>query len=274
MYKVGGLTMRYIFDNDLHIHSKLSLCSKDDEQTTERILEYAKNNNLKTICLTDHYWDEKVEGASGWYEKQNYEHIAAAKPLPQADGIRFLFGCETEIDKYMTLGISQDRFHDFDFIVIPTTHLHMMGFTLDEEDDSIKKRAELWVKRLESLLNMNLPFYKIGIAHLACSLICNASREEYIKTLNLIKDEDLNRVFKKAAEAACGIELNSSDMNFSDEEAESVLRIFRVAKKCGCKFYFGSDAHHPLGLDEAKDIFERAIDLLELTEDDKFHVIK
>jgi len=61
-------------------------------------------------------------------------------------------------------------------------------------------------------------------------------------------------------------------MKFADEEADTVLRIFKIAKQCGCKFYLGSDAHHPNWFNDVKAIFERAIDLLELTEDDKFHI--
>lgn len=38
----------------------------------------------------------------------------------------------------------------------------------------------------------------------------------------------------------------------------------------GCKFYFGSDAHHPAELDMAKNIFERAIDDLQLEQSDGF----
>ena len=55
-----------------------------------------------------------------------------------------------------------------------------------------------------------------------------------------------------------------------EEEKDALLRPFFIAKECGCKFYLGSDAHHPDGLDGAKAIFERAVDLLELTEEDKF----
>ena len=90
--------MRYVYDHDFHIHSKLSSCSNDAGQTNERILQYAKQNNLKTVCLTDHFWDDAVEGASSWYKKQNWDHITQAKPLPQAEGIEFIFGCETEMD--------------------------------------------------------------------------------------------------------------------------------------------------------------------------------
>lgn len=263
--------MKYIFDNDLHIHSRLSSCSNDDNQTPERILKYALDSGLKTICIADHFWDENVEGASQWYAPQNFEHISASKPLPQADGVRFLFGCETELDKNLTLGLSKERCELFDFIVIPTTHLHMKELTVSEEDrKDAKSRANVWVKRFEAVLNMALPFHKVGFAHLTCPLICKESREEYLETLSLISDADMERLFTKAAKLGAGIELNASDMNFADDEKDIVLRPYKIAKKCGCKFYCGSDAHHPQNFDKVKGIFERAIDLLELTEDDKF----
>ncbi len=63
--------MRYVFDNDLHIHSTLSSCSSDPAESTERILAYGVANHLKTLCLTDHFWDDAVPGASGWYAPQN-----------------------------------------------------------------------------------------------------------------------------------------------------------------------------------------------------------
>lgn len=265
--------MRYIYDNDLHIHSKISDCSRDENQTNERILQYAKDNNLKTICVTDHFWDETVDGASEWYAPQNFEHISAAKPLPTADGIQFLFGCETELDMHMRLGLSPERYDEFDFIVIPTTHMGGISFTISEEDAKGNvARARLWVERLEAVLNMELPFYKIGIAHLTLSAIGSHTREDYIEVLNMIKPEDMERLFKKAAKLGCGIEINSLDMRFSDEESDVVLRPYRIAKQCGCKFYMGSDAHHPEELDNAKALFEKAIDLLKLSEDDKFYI--
>ncbi len=267
-----ALIMKYIIDNDLHIHSKISVCSADSEQTPDRMLSYAIENGLKTICITDHFWDESVEGASEWYTPQNYERISRAKPLPQSDGIRFLFGCETELDKHLTLGLSAEKFDLFDFIIIPTTHFHMTKFTLSSEDAAnAKSRADAWVRRLDAVLEMNLPFHKVGIAHLTCGLIA-PTREEYLEVLKLLSEKEMERMFKKASGLGVGIELNASDMSFSGEEAEFVLRPYRIAKKCGCKFYLGSDAHHPNRLNNAKSIFERAVDLLALTEDDKFRL--
>ena len=77
-------------------------------------------------------------------------------------------------------------------------------------------------------------------------------------------------LFEKGAEIGVGIELNSTDISFTDEEADTVLKPYRIAKECGCKFYLGSDAHHPAELDEAKSMFERALRMLQLTENDKF----
>lgn len=84
----------------------------------------------------------------------------------------------------------------------------------------------------------------------------------------------MERVFAKAAKVGVGIELNSGDMSFSDDETDIVLRMFRVAKAMGCKFYCGSDAHHPKDLDRAKSIFDRALPILGLSENDRFYIGK
>ncbi len=265
--------MRFTFDHDLHIHSNISHCSNDPEQTPKRILQYALDNKLNTICLTNHFWDENIPGASPTYMKQNFEIISAAKPLPQSDGVRFLFGCEAEYKSYgnkYVLALSKERFDEFDFIIIPTTHYHLY-LSLDENNSEVK--TNLWVDKLNTLLNMDLPFHKIGIAHLACRLMA-PDTDTYLEILRTIPQDEMNAVFKKAADLGVGIEINGSDMKFSDEEADDVLRIFRTAKKCGCKFYFGSDAHDPARFDESEYYLNKAVDLLDLKETDKYDFTK
>ena len=263
--------MKYSIDHDLHIHSRISSCSNDPQQSCEAILSYAKKNGLKTVCLTDHYWDERVPGASDWYAPQNTSHIKEALPLPKAEGIRFLFGCETDMRADMTIGISRERFDEFDFVIIPTTHMHMKEFTVPAEcAGKPEGLAALWVKKLETLLSMDLPFHKIGIAHLCCYLIGGGDDTLYEEALAAIKNEDLVRIFTRAAALGVGIELNQGDFMFDHGAREDILRIFGAAKSCGCKFYLGSDAHHPKSFDGAKEIFEKAVELLGLTEEDKF----
>lgn len=262
--------MRYVVDNDLHIHSQISFCSADPEQTTERILKYALDNGIKTLCLADHFWDETMEGASVWYEDQNYSHISKALPLPQADGVRFLFGAETEMNKYNVVGVSKERYEILDFVVIPTTHFHMRGYTIfDEEGDNAACRAKAWINRLDKVLSMDIPFKKTGLAHLTCGLIA-PTREEYLETLRLLPEKEMEILFERAAQVGVGIELNASDMGYAPEEADIVLRPYKIAKEKGCKFYMGSDAHHPQGLDIAKSRFEKGVEALGLSEEDKF----
>lgn len=260
--------MRYCFDNDLHIHSQLSRCSSDPEQTPEAILQYAVQNNLKTICLTDHFWDQTIPGFSQWYSTQNYENITKALPLPQADGVRFLFGCETELRADGTLGVSPELYDKFDFIIIPTTHLHMSGFTCRGDEDA-EERARLWVSRFERVLSMDLPFHKVGIAHLTCSLMY---RDHYLEVLERLTEKDYAPLFRKAAECGMGIELNFTASDVTDENRDLLLLPFRVAKEEGCKFYFGSDAHHIEYLEAQKENAEAIIDMLHLEESDKFYL--
>ena len=264
--------MRYIADHDIHIHSQLSLCSDDPKQTPQAILEYGIANGFKTLCLTDHFWDARVPGASEWYRPQHFERISKALPLPQAKGIRFMFGCETDMDKHFTVGISPETLEKLDFCIIPTTHLHMDGFTL-EGNENADQRARLWIDRFDALLDMDLPFNKIGIAHLTCPLIF--CRGNYLDVLNAISDDECHRLFAKAAKTGIGIELNFASLKMPTEELDANLRIYRFAKAEGCKFYLGSDAHHPAGRqEEAKDNFENIITLLDLTEDDKFELVR
>ena len=265
--------MRYKFDHDYHIHSYLSLCSQCTEQTPERILQYAKDEKLHTLCMTDHYWERKVYRAPEWYDLQDFEHISKNLPLPQSHAARFLFGCETEMDKDGVIGITEKRLQDFAFICIPTTHLHMGTFVVpvpECDNPTPNGRAQLWEKRFEAVLDKKLPFEKVGIAHLAGTTMNTGSRKDYLETLQSISETEMERLFAKAATLGVGIELNLSDMSFADEEEATVLRMFRIAKYHGCKFYCGTDAHTPRSFHMAREVFERAIDKLSLQESDKF----
>ena len=263
--------MKFVIDHDFHIHSFLSLCSEDENQTKEAILAYAKRNGLKKICLTDHVWDTKVCSFTGdhFYAYQTIPHIRQALPLPQAEGVEFYFGCETDMDKFLRVGMARESFDQFDFVIIPTTHMHMGGFVIEWEDDSVERRAELYIKRLDALLDMDLPFEKIGIAHLTCSCIASPV-EKQLAVLQAIPDAELYRVFGRIARAGAGFELNEEIADYTAEQLPHIARYYRIAKECGCKFYLGSDAHNGRALDGAMKKFERMVELFGLEESDKF----
>lgn len=262
--------MRYVIDHDFHIHSTLSPCCKTPEQTTQRILQYAKDNGLKTIMLTDHFWDVAAGPApSAWYERLPLSHICAAKPLPQDENVKFLFGGETDMTAELMLGLSKEQMAELDFIVIPTTHMHFSFTTRDEEKESVQGRVNAWIRRLEGVLNMDLPFHKVGLAHLTCRVTWR-EEDRYLQVFSAIPEAELVRLFTKAAKLGVGIEINQDDMKYAHLNPDILLRPYRIAKACGCKFYLGSDSHKPEELDTAMENFQWAVDMLELTEEDKF----
>ena len=264
--------MRYVIDHDLHIHTHLSPCDGDLRQTPAYILEHAKKLGLHTMCITDHFWDEKVPGAYKWYQKQTYEHICRAKPLPKDESVRMWFGAETELLGDLTLGISEERMAEMDFFIIPTTHMHMSGVISKEA--SVEERAAAYVKRFRAVLDMELPFEKIGLAHLTTCLVC-VPYDNAHNVLKLVSNEDYYDLFSRSAKIGVGIELNHGDFISQSPElyAES-LRAFRIAKEAGCKFYLGSDAHAPAGFKGFIETLEKIISDLDLTEDDKLDIVR
>lgn len=265
--------MRFQYDHDYHIHSGLSLCSNDPEQTPQSILKYGEEHHLKRLVLTDHYWDETIPGAEefGFYRDQNTERIYRAYPLPQGENIRFFWGCEIDMRYDFRIGLTKEHFDRFDFVIIPTTHMHMPPFTVEENLGGEEARAKLYVERWDALLDMDLPFEKIGFAHLTCSLIYNKDKDAHLRVLDLVSDEEFRRLFTRSKEAGMGIELNFPILKYSDADLPRVLRPYRIAKEVGCKFYLGSDAHHPSEFVGISQQFDAIIDALDLTEEDKFH---
>ncbi len=259
--------MRYTPDHDYHIHSTVSRCCKDPLQTPERLLQYGKDNGYGSICLTNHFWDEAVVSEAEWIEEHGYSYLSSVLPLPQCDGVDFLFGAELDMDYNGVLGISPEKLSELDFAIVATTHMHLAGNTVKEPISTPEEAAEIWINKIERLLSMPLPFHKMGLAHLTTGHILKEKTPAVIK---LLSDGDLYSVFSSCAEKGIGIELNTKTIFNSEEEKNILLRPYFIAKDCGCKFYLGSDAHKTEALMGAKENFERIITLLDLDEKDKF----
>ena len=111
--------MRFEPDHDFHIHTKLSFCSNDPEQSTENILKYGEKNGFKTLCFTDHMWDTaRIPTDHHFYKNQTYEYICGSLPLPESDKVKLFFGCETDLNSDMVLGVSPEVMDKLDFIII------------------------------------------------------------------------------------------------------------------------------------------------------------
>ena len=261
--------MRFPVDHDLHCHTHLSLCSKDPAQSVQSILVFAKSHGYTVQCITDHLWDSLVPGPSGFYAPQNIEHVSQNLPLPHDDQVRLVFGCETEYCGGTKLGLDPTNYDRFEFIVIPPNHYHMKGFVRPSSYDSEEKIAGLLVERLEELSRLDLPWHKVGIAHMTCSLVF--SEGDQYKVYEMVDEHRFRAAMHQFALYGAGIEINLA--SFADGwrgHEEAMLRLYRLAGEEGCKFYLASDAHHPSELSLVSNRAPDVIDALGLTKDDQF----
>ncbi len=267
--------MSFLINHDYHIHSMFSLCSGHPEQTPANILAYAKKNGFREICLTDHFWDEKVETPSlmDFYALQGLENVKKTLPLPEDDEVLFHFGCETDMDKLFHLGIAPETMDEFEFIIVSTTHFNIRPQIVEDGITDTDALAELYVKRIDALLSMDLPFSKMGLAHLNCPLIASEYAPPYkkhLEILNAIDDKTFSELFTRAAKVGIGIELNMLYEDYTADQLPSLFRPLHLAKACGCKFYLGGDGHTPEELALPKARFEKFVSHLQLTENDRF----
>ena len=265
----GVTTMRFKADHDYHFHTTLSTCCKDENMTPENCLRMAEEQGYESICVTNHTWDNLIPGASGWYMPQDVEHGMTLLPLPQGERTRFLFGCESEFTEN-GLAMSPEHFGVYDFIAVPLNHFHMAGLTRDPGVTSDEDVAALFVHRIEMFSSLDLPYEKFGVAHMTCSLMQREGDARSV--LNIISDAELAHLFEKLASLGCGVELNTNDFRVFSDDTAPLFRVYRIAKRCGCRFYLGSDAHDVYRFTTSVPIAEEIIGTLGLTAGDRFEI--
>lgn len=230
--------------HDFHIHTSLSLCA-NETATLDNYIENAKMLGLEKIGIANHFWDEKIPDCFDFYRVQNYERVEKIKPEIEAkktDGLKIYFGCETEYDSHRgDVAICEETAEKFDFILVPNSHTHI---TMPQDlYEPYEKHVEFMIKAYEDIINSKVSKYITAIAHPFEAVCCPYDKEILI---NMISDDTFKRLFDKTAEKGIAFEINVSSMkNRTIEEIEScaMIRMFNLAKECGCKFIFGSDAH-------------------------------
>lgn len=230
--------------HDFHVHTSLSICA-NETATVENYLAHAKRLGLKKIGFSDHFGAGDIPGARGFYRAHPFEHNAKLKEtlasINEPD-IKLYFGCETE---YHTprrdIALTEEEAEQFDFIVVPNSHTHMI--MPKEYIPSYEKHRDFMIQAYEDILNSKLSRYVTAMAHPFEAVCCPYDNTILI---NMISDDQFKRLFDKTAEKGIAFEINVSftkNMTTHDIENCAQLRMFRLAKECGCQFTFGSDAH-------------------------------
>ncbi len=138
-----------IVKHDIHNHTLYSLCCYDPVATVEAFARRAKELGHTSFGVSNHLWDEKVPGASHWYHMQmiNYGLEGARASMPLLPNIRLMVGTETEYCGMSdNLGMLAETAKQFDYVLVPHTHVHMKNFVISEMEDIKAKRVELGAK--------------------------------------------------------------------------------------------------------------------------------
>lgn len=254
--------------HDFHIHTDLSVCARESA-TLENYLAIADRLGLTKLGFANHFWDERIEGANGFYKPQNFEHLCRLKPAleaAKAPGRTLYFGCETEYDPFHHgVAVTEERAEQFDFIIVPNSHTHMM--MPKEYYEPHERHLNFMVQAYEEILDSPVSRYITAMAHPFEAVCCPYDNKILLR---MMSGDLMKRLFDKTAERGIAVEINVASMQKkTHEEIERMPQIglFAAAKECGCKFLFGSDAHTNLSHDHYGSA-EFVAELLGLTEED------
>lgn len=308
--------------HDIHTHNVFSACCEDKTASTPAYIAKEKELGMRLFGLSNHIWDERVPGASGWYRNQTIlkakEALGSFLTCEHGD-MKLLFGCETEYYACRDLlGMSEEGAGNFEYLLIPHSHLHMRNEVMADFPEILEARAKvradlaekmpyLPVKNLDAMAatlreadlvkifpeleidvmayinKANLDTFRallanadllklagkmpVSIAHSfsPCG-VPHAKKNEYLAH---IRDEDAAECYRAAAKMGLYIELNVgaiTEVSF-DMTNNRLIDLYRIAKKEGCQFTFGTDSHSVKGL-ELIEWGDKVADALELTSGD------
>ena len=275
--------------HDVHLHNFLSNCCTEFGATALSMIAEAERADLKLIGFSNHTWDESIPlpAASSFYKKQSiaYQSQIKAELAEYAGKVKVLYGAETEYcGMYDVLGMGKEAALQYDYLLIPHSHVHMRNFVMAPTADVVRAREAL-ISRLAAVEGITeeraaalaaklpekelVPFmgertvdYVKYVSDFMVASFRSLLSNEVLKSysdlvpisiahpfqpvgdmpimddmLALISDVTYGELFTEAAKRGIGLEINPWT------NTPESMRLFGIAKECGCKFTFGSDAH-------------------------------
>jgi len=251
----------------MHIHTTASVCCDSNIQKPENIIPIMVARGYKKIGFTDHVWHSKKVRPSRFYSSQNGdENLKLHKFIHSHKWeIEVLAGCEADMKAPGIFGITTELKEKLDFVTMATDHFHMKGFVMQPSEETpaglARHMLEFFVSAAKSGLADILahPFFPYGYTDL------------YDAAVRTLSDAEFTDAFSIAASNNIGIEINKCYFPNPQHQRffslETPVRILTLAKKAGCKFTLGSDAHSPNGF-KVLDKLQSFAKSLDLTEED------
>ena len=259
--------------SDLHVHTNLSLCAPKDT-TVASFLPLCEQDGTRILGISNHLYAPKRLSCT-YPENLAYalkikEEVAALTPQTS---VKILIGCEVETFYGQPPGLNREDAATFDYLLLAASHI----FNFPGEYQHLDLTTPEKVKKLliEQFIRACLLEYDkpVGICHPLYPICCPFEQE----VMDSFTDSEYETCFSLAAERNVSIEIHacfSRGGTRLDESglSPSYLHLLEVAKDCGCKFHFGSDAHAPGGFLEIHKKLELAAKRLGITQEDLWEV--
>ena len=253
--------------SDLHLHTNLSCCAPETT-FAESYLPYCDSEGIKTLGFSNHlYTWRKLEETLKI--RDEIEKIKANSDL------KILVGCEAETVFGAEPDLDPRDSSLFDYVLLAPSHILNIRKRYNHIDlDDIDTYRELLVENFKAACRLQ---YKVptGIAH-PLYPICHKAQQE---VLDGISDEQLVECFTLAAQNDKSIEIHACIYRGTveldqDGLSPTYIKFLKIAKQCGCKFHFGSDAHKPETFIGSHAKLERAARRAGITQNDLWSIAK
>jgi histidinol phosphatase-like PHP family hydrolase len=260
---------------DLHTHTNRSICAPQSV-TVASYLPACATEGIRTLGISNHVYKPTVLNVNYpdniSYALQVREEMRQLQP--QTD-VKLLLGCEVDIFYGQEPTVPVEDAPLFDYALIAASHIfnwahEYAGIDLSTPEKIRRMLIDRFVYACE--LDYAIP---VGICHPLYPL-CTPNEQEIVDGFTYAELKDC---FTLAAERKRSIEIhaclyrNSTQLN-EDGLSPSYLRLLSVAKECGCQFHFGVDAHTPEAFVGYHQKLERAAQIVGITQDDLWHMVK
>lgn len=252
---------------DLHLHTNLSHCAPNDT-TINSYLVHCAEEGIKKIGISNHLYSHK--GVD--HTLQIKDEIRA---LQTSSSIEILTGCEMELYYDEEPMLQKESASAFDYVLIAPSHIfnqiqHYKNFDLSSSD----KIRQIMIDNFKRACLLDL-----GVPTAICHPLYPIAAPNQQEILDGITDKMLEECYTLAAEHNKSIEIHAClyrDTVELDKEglSPSYIRMLSIAKKCGCKFHFGSDAHSQEMFVNKHALLERAAERAGICEDDLWHLAR
>ncbi len=240
---------------DLHIHTTLSCCCHDPDQTLENIVPLMKEKSFRKIGICNHLWRNPAVPPNRFYAPQTGDTILELKKETEKKQypIRVLIGAEAEMTAPGVFGVDRAFKEQLDFVAMATDHFHITDFVEQPTDETPRGIALHTLKFFISAA-------KSGLADILVHPLMPLGKdmERYDRIIESLSDAELFDALSIAAVNRAAIEINTACMFLGRYpkmfSRDTILRTYGLAKQAGCQFTVGSDSHElgrHIGYEEA-----------------------